>query len=287
LEDFFSERLQHYNKWISKPELSRIGCSRLSPYLAWGNLSIREVYQRLMNFKKEGRWGRQASAFGSRLRWHCHFIQKFEMEPRMEFEPVNRAFLSLEQTPEKDWIQAWQSGRTGYPLVDAAMRCVRQTGYLNFRLRALVVSFLTHHLFQDFRSGSHWLARQFLDFEPGIHYGQFQMQAGLTGTNTVRVYNPTKNAQEHDPEAIFIKTYLPELSSLPAVLAIEPWRITPMEEQFYGFSYGKDYPKRIVDIALTRKRALDQLYTIRKSPEGHREQQRILKRHTLADRKTD
>ena len=281
LNSFLTDRVANYSSGISKPEASRSGCSRLSPYLAWGNLSIREVYQQLQACKARGKWQGQYRAFGSRLRWHCHFIQKFEAEPRMEFEAVNRAFLDLEQPVNRKYITAWENGQTGYPLIDAAMRCVRQTGYINFRLRAMVVSFLTHHLFQHFREGSHWLARHFLDFEPGIHYGQLQMQAGFTGTNTVRVYNPTKNAMEHDPEALFIKKYVPELQQLPPALAIEPWRIQPLEMQFYNFQYAVDYPARIVDISKTRKKALDALYTQRNSYLGEKEKARILKKHTV------
>ena len=281
LNSFLTSRIANYSSAISKPEASRSGCSRLSPYIAWGNLSIREVYQQLQECKGRGKWQRQTRAFGSRLRWQSHFIQKFEAEPRMQFEAVNRAFLSLKQPVNAEYISAWERGQTGYPLIDAAMRCVYQTGYINFRLRAMVVSFLTHHLFQHFSQGSHWLARQFLDFEPGIHYGQLQMQAGFTGTNTLRVYNPTKNAKEHDPEAIFIKKFVPELRNLPPALAIEPWKIQPMEMQFYNFQYTSDYPGRIVDIAKTRSRALDALYRQRKSQYGEKEKMRILKKHSI------
>ena len=283
---FFNERLEFYNQYISKPKMSRYGCSRLSPYFAWGNLSIREVYQEVQRLKADGQHKRQLTAFASRLRWQSHFIQKFEMEPRMEFEAVNRGFLQLSQPSNTGYLKAWEDGKTGYPLVDAAMRCVAETGYINFRMRALVTSFLTHHIFQHFTEGSHWLARQFLDFEPGIHYGQLQMQAGFTGTNTIRVYSPTKNAHDHDDQALFIKKYVPELANLPANLAIEPWELTEMEAQLYDFQYGKDYQQRIIDIKETRKTAVTKLYAQRKSELARSERQRILNRHTIK-RKTN
>ena len=281
MDSFFQERLEAYQRGISKPEVSRQTCSRLSPYIAWGNISIREVVQRAKQGRASGMWLSQNRAFSSRLRWHCHFIQKFESEPRMEFEALNRVFLNLEQPSSLENVERWKKGQTGYPLVDAAMRCVQATGYLNFRMRALVVSFLTHHLFEHFSKGSEWLAQQFLDFEPGIHYGQFQMQSGFTGTNTLRVYNPNKNAMDHDPEAHFIKTWVPELRDLPAPMAIQPWMISPMEAAFYGFAYGRDYPVRVVDIEKTRQGGLKQLYDLRNSAHGRKESQRILKRHTL------
>ncbi len=278
---FFEERLAYYSDYISKPEKARYGCSRLSPYFAWGNLSIREVFQEAMALKKTSDYKRQLNAFLSRLRWQSHFIQKFEMEPRMEFSAINKGFLALEYPLNETYVKAWKEGKTGYPLVDASMRCLVQTGYVNFRMRSMVVSFLTHHLFQHFTTGGAWLARQFLDFEPGIHYGQMQMQAGLTGINTVRVYNPVKNALDHDSEAVFIKKYVPELRELPVHLVIEPWNTTAMEQQLYAFDYGTIYPKRIVDIKETRKHALDKLYYQRKNELAQNERQRILGKHTM------
>lgn len=278
---FFSKRIFDYSKGISKPELSRKTCSRLSPYLTWGNLSIREVYQRCINLKKVAENKRPINAFLARLRWQSHFIQKLEMEPRMEFEAVNKAFLDLEQPENKVFIDAWKNGQTGYPLVDASIRALSESGYLNFRMRTMITSFYCHHLFQHFREAGFWLARQFLDFEPGIHYGQLQMQAGFTGTNTIRIYNPTKNAHDHDPDAVFIKTWVKELAHLPPKLAIEPWTLTPMEEKMYKFKIGINYPERIVDILRTRKDALKKLYGIHKSDYFIKEKQRILDKHTI------
>ena len=284
LNSFIDSRHKSYQNSISKPELSRKSCSRLSPYIAWGNLSVRYVWQTAEHAKRKGASKFQLNAFTSRLRWQAHFIQKFEMENRMEFESINRGYLSLDKAVDESLIQAWKNGQTGFPLVDASMRCLRQTGYINFRMRAMLVSFFTHHLWPPWQLGVSHLAKQFLDFEPGIHYPQFQMQAGETGINMLRIYNPVKNSLTHDPEGEFLRKWLPELRKLPLHLQHEPWHITAIEEELYDFSLGIDYPKPIVDLQTAAKHASNQLWSFKGSAKVRKESKRILLKHTLTDR---
>ncbi|MCA1767303.1 MAG: DNA photolyase family protein [Idiomarina sp.] len=282
LSSFFEGRGKLYGVNISKPKLSRESCSRLSAYLAWGNLSLRQVYQYCLTYWQTPGWRRPLRALISRLHWHCHFIQKFESEITQQHKPINRGYESLPFRNDEQVTQdltAWKQGKTGYPLVDACMRCLIKTGYINFRMRAMLVSFLCHHLAIDWRLGADYLASLFLDFEPGIHYPQFQMQAGVTGINTVRIYNPTKQALEHDADGTFIRTWLPELAELPNELVIEPWKITPMEAAMFNFHLGKDYPYPVVDKNQYRETMSKNLWDWRKNSLVKLENKRILSRH--------
>lgn len=282
LADFFAQRGKLYNRHISSPDLSRQSCSRMSPYLAWGNISLKQVYQQLLAHWNDTGWRRALTAFASRLHWHCHFMQKFESETEMEFRAVNRGYQDFPWREDKQAefdLLAWQRGRTGFPLVDASMRCLIATGYINFRMRAMLVSFLCHQLHIDWRRGAHYLAQLFLDFEPGIHYPQLQMQAGVTGTNTIRIYNPTKQAEEQDSEGKFIREWLPELSELADEIIHRPWEITPMESIMLNFELGHDYPYPIVDIKTASKYSRDLLWSWRERNDVKNENQRILSRH--------
>ena len=282
-DSFFKYRHKNYMFHISQPAPSRKSCSRLSPYLAWGNFSVREIFQQGQEIKTQSN-RRHIGAFLSRLRWQAHFIQKFEMEHTMEEASINKGYHKLKKSISKNYQKVWKTGQTGFPLVDASMRCLKETGYLNFRMRALTVSFFTHILWQPWQDATTHLSQMFLDFEPGIHFPQLQMQAGETGINNLRIYNPIKNGFDHDQDAIFIKKWVPELANLDTHFAQEPFTMTPLEQEFNNFYLGKNYPHPVVDIKKSRKKASDILWGIRKSSLVKKEGNRILDKHTISDR---
>ncbi|NYS80403.1 MULTISPECIES: FAD-binding domain-containing protein [Halomonadaceae] len=265
---FVNQRGRRYRGSLSKPLLAWEFGSRLSPHLAWGTLSMREVVQSLRRQRKkhaeDTAWTRSMRAFASRLHWHCHFIQKLESEPSIEHQTLHPALRGLRER-----------GQTGVPLVDACMRSLIATGWINFRMRAMLISHATFGL------GLHWyepalhLARLFTDFEPGIHYPQVQMQAGATGTNALWVYNPIKQAEDNDPSGEFVARWVPELTTLPLEWRAKPWALPEILRQRFGFQPGVNYPIPN-DFECEARHWKKMLYELRRTPDAREASQAIV-----------
>ena len=290
LQGFLDDRAAQYRGGISSPLSARTACSRLSPYLAWGCLSLREVVQASEDRLASAGTGRLAQglrAFQSRLAWHDHFIQKLESEPEQEWRNLHRGYDGLR---EGDWraehFEALQAGRTGWPLVDACVAQLRETGWLNFRMRAMLVSVASYPLWLHWREVGLWLARQFLDYEPGIHWPQMQMQAGTTGINTTRVYNPVKQAQDQDPQGHYVRHWLPWMRAVPDSWLFEPWRMPPALRQRPGLQGGTQdltLPLPLVDLEQASREARARMHARRAEPGVRAARADILRRHASRD----
>lgn len=271
MDEFFKVHAKDYFKSISKPKLAEVHGSRLSTYLAWGNLSLRSLVQRLHKEQNQNLYARRSlQAFESRLHWRDHFMQRFEQNPRIETENLNPLFNQIRSESNPELHQKFFAGETGYPLIDAVMRCLNQTGFVNFRSRAMLTSFYTHHLWLPWPDLAKDLSKIFLDYEPGIHYCQLQMQAGTMGLHTMRIYNPSLQAEEKDEGGDFIRKWVPELKGLPGPLIAKPWDLTPFEEISYGLRVGQNYPERVVFTEETGRKARDVLWGLKNSSENEK-----------------
>jgi deoxyribodipyrimidine photo-lyase len=277
LREFLTQRGLWYRGGISSPNTAFSAGSRLSVHLAWGTISVRQVWhavqERLASLEsvekddtQAGRWKQSLIAFLSRLHWRDHFTQRLESEPELEFRSLHPSYRDLAYENDERWHRAWKEGRTGYPLVDAVMRCLAATGFVNFRMRAMVVSFACHVLHLDWRLIHPHLARVFRDYDPGIHLNQLQMQAGVVGLNAIRVYNPTKQLADWDRDCRFVKRWLPELRDL------SPDRIL-------NDSQLPNYVEPIVPFRERSKQMMDMLYAIRKTAEAKAATSAVFHRH--------
>lgn len=203
-----------YRKEMSSPLTANIACSRISAHLSWGSISARASYQTatqaLQSLSFSDPRVKHIQSFITRLAWRTHFMQKFETLHWMEFKCLNPKSEDLHSW-NQEALDVWKNGMTGYPFVDACMRSLAQTKWLNFRARAMVVSFASYALNLDWRQFGPYLAQTFLDYEPGIHYSQLQMQGGTTLGSPPRIYSPLKQSVEKDPTGEFIRLWVPEL----------------------------------------------------------------------------
>lgn len=280
LGSFLTERWQTYRSAMSSPLEGEWACSRLSPHLALGTVSVREAAQASAARRDEvagtrSSWAGSLKSFASRLAWRDHFMQKLEDEPALEHRCLHPAYEGLRpRDPDPDLFQAWASGQTGLPFVDACMRYLIHTGWLNFRMRSMLMAVASYHLWLDWRvTGAH-LARMFTDYEPGIHWSQCQMQSGTTGMNTIRIYNPIKQGHDQDPTGAFTRCWVPELAPVPDAVLQEPWRWDGA-----GTVLGRTYPVPVVDVTAAARAARDRVWAVRKGDGFREDAARVIRKH--------
>jgi len=289
LETFLHSRGQSYRREMSSPITAEHSCSRLAPYLSWGVISTKEVTQRTwarLRALKQGdpserrKWQGSLVAFSGRLHWRCHFMQKLEDQPDIEHKTLHPVYETLRprcgtgsdpDTAQNAVMTAWETGNTGYPFLDAAIRYLDHHGWINFRMRAMIMAVASYHLWFDWRDTGHHLARQFLDFEPGIHWPQVQMQSGTTGMNAIRIYNPLKQGYDQDPNGHFIRAWVPELASLPDAFIHEPWKWPDLDQT--------GYVRRVFDHELAARTARDAVWSVRRGHGFRTVRDKLLTKH--------
>ncbi|MEM8952295.1 MAG: FAD-binding domain-containing protein [Pseudomonadota bacterium] len=273
LGSFLRDRGEPYQKAMSGPLTAFDGCSRISAHLTFGTVSMRETFQAARRRQaelhelpgdKRGKWPGAIRSFLARLHWHCHFMQKLEDEPEIEFRCFHPAYEGLREE-NAEAVERWATGQTGLPFVDACMRALNAHGWINFRMRAMLVSFASYHLWLPWRSTGEPLARMFTDYEPGIHWSQMQMQSATTGINLPRIYNPIKQGRDFDKDGAFIRRWVPELQVVPEAYIHEP-RLWPEAES----ALKGRYPQPIVEERVARKLAQEKIWGVRREP-GYRE----------------
>jgi deoxyribodipyrimidine photo-lyase len=258
LQSFTTERSAGYRGGISSPNKALESGSRLSQYLAFGSVSLRYVEQYFwtqikLTQDKKIRAGILAAM--KRLYWREHFIQRLETDSNMPDVAIHPDYNLIEYNNQ--FLESYQAARTGEPLIDACLRCLKATGFINFRMRAMLISYGVFGLDINWRDLGKFLATIFLDYEPGIHWSQIQMQSGVTGINTIRVYSPHKQLLDQDPDCIFVKKWIPELKDLNNN-QIHDY----LNQSLYSLTEGK-YPDPIVDFKFASKINKAKIYSIR------------------------
>ena len=251
LSSFLEKRMDGYSIKMSSPVEAEHSCSRLSPHISFGTISLRTIFQEVQKNMNSSIFRKDLYSFKKRLHWHCHFIQKLETEPELEFKSMHPMCDSLREEENDELIEKWIAGETGFPFLDACMVFLKEKGWINFRMRAMIMSFASYNLWQPWQKTSPRLAELFVDYEPGIHICQVQMQSGVTGINLPRIYSVLKQSSDQDPSAMWIKGQINSLKN------IEPKNIHEAE-------LNEIYHEKIVDLKASAKKARETIWSVRK-----------------------
>ena len=291
LDTFLNEESLQFQWAISSPTLAVKHGSGLSPYLTVGAISMRRVVQSTnarMEYIRENKhefedptvWLKSLGSFRRRLAWRCHFMQKLEMEDNLDLVAQNPIIDSnLMRVFSEDRFTRWKDGTTGWPFLDACMRQLSSTGWINFRMRAMIMSAASYNLWLPWRATGCHLAKQFLDYEPGVHWSQVGMQSGTTGINTIRAYSMTKQGRDQDPSGDYIRKWVSELAIVPTKYIHEPWKMPIELQEEISCVIGQHYPVPILDEAESRKEGVKRSYAARSSKESRDVSKKVLKKH--------
>ena len=237
------------------------GTSGLSPYLRFGMLSARQAVVAAlgaMEAAPDGPSRQGAETWLNELIWREFYLTILHFFPRVRGSSFRSEYDRIRWDNDREAFEAWCGGRTGYPVVDAAMRQLAQTGWMHNRARMIVASFLVKDLLIDWRWGERWFMQHLVDGDVASNNGGWQWTAG-TGTDAApyfRIFNPVSQGAKHDPEGDFVRRWLPELARVPDKLVHQPWTMSLEDQRQVGCVIGEDYPPPIVDHSWARERVL-------------------------------
>ncbi len=258
LAEFIDKHAARYLDDRNTPAIA--GTSFLSPHLRAGTIGIRTCVEAAANAKTGAFKHALASIDGwiAELIWRDFYHQILVHQPKVAYEPFVEAAKRLKYRTNDVEYKAWCNGATGYPIVDAAMIQLNTTGWMHNRLRMIVASFLTKHLFMDYRLGERYFEQKLADADLAANNGGWQWSSS-TGTDAApyfRIFNPTMQGKTFDPDGSFVREMIPALAKLPTKFVHEPWLLPPLIAAQADFELGRDYPEPIVDHRLARERAL-------------------------------
>jgi deoxyribodipyrimidine photo-lyase len=253
----FTERIDDYAARRDFPAVK--GTSYLSAHLRFGTISIRQLAA-----YAQAQSSRGAATWLSELIWRDFYHAILWHHPRVATQCFKPAFDALRWDDAPDLFAAWCAGRTGYPLVDAAMRQLSHAGWMHNRLRMVTASFLTKDLGLDWRRGEAWFAEKLLDFDLAANNGGWQWAAstGCDAQPWFRIFNPVTQSEKFDAEGRFIRRYVPELNEVPQKFIHAPWTMSAAQQAACGVRIGHDYPLPVVDHAAARARTLERFKAI-------------------------
>lgn len=265
LKSFVKDRLQHFDDSCEIPSVQ--ATSKLSPYIVWGQISVRWIWETC-----SAAGGEEAKTFLNQLLWREFATYSLFHNPELSREPFSKDFQRYPWKMDARLLEAWKDGRTGYPLIDAGMRELKQTGWVHNRIRLVVSSFLVKNLGISWQEGAAYFGETMIDADLALNSINWQLVTGC-GVDSYpfsRILNPVSQGEKFDPEGIYVSHWVPELRNLPEKWIHRPWEAPADQLKKAGITLGDNYPRPVVDFHESKTWALDAFHSLNGEGELYR-----------------